>query len=143
MARFHEKSKFIECLREIPLVSPACKKFGIARASYYRWYKSDIKFKQDADEALKMGKENINDLAEYTIIKKVKEGDILASKYWLQHNNPKYAQSRAQGSGTIIKRTLQDGEECKHCGQVQGESNEMIKALLTNGLPPEHAKKYE
>ena len=43
-----DKSKqlLIEQLRKTPIVLVACEKMGISRATFYRWFKEDEKFKE-------------------------------------------------------------------------------------------------
>ena len=96
MSKSYEQIKIIEYLQETPLVSFACKKTGIARATYYRWYKTDKKFKELVDIVLKQGRENINDLAKASIMKMIKEGNFNAIRFWLQHNDPVFRPVRTE-----------------------------------------------
>jgi hypothetical protein len=68
----------------------ACKKAGISKASYYRLIKTDEKFKRCVLAARRMGIDTINDTAESVIIENIKNKDIGAAKYYLEHNNPVY-----------------------------------------------------
>ena len=118
MSRLHEKSKFIEYLRETPLVNLACKKVGISRATYYRWYKDDREFREDIQKVIRQGRANINDLAEATLIKMIKGENFHAIRFWLQHNNSRYVPVRT----TYIEPpkhdhvSLKPGETCSYCG---------------------------
>lgn len=96
MSKPYEQIKIIEYLQETPLVSFACKKTGIARATYYRWYNHDKKFKELVDAVLKQGRENINDLAKATLFKMIKEGNYNAIRFWLQHNDPVFRPVRTE-----------------------------------------------
>ena len=96
MSKIHEKSKFTEYLRETPLVSFACKKVGIARATYYRWYRDDIKFREEIFTVLTQGRENINDLAKATLIKMIKAENFNAIRFWLEHNDPVFRPIRTE-----------------------------------------------
>lgn len=118
MSKIYEKSKFIEYLRETPLVSFACKKVGIARATYYRWFKDDREFREQIQEVLHHGRENVNDLAEATLIKMIKNENFNATRFWLQHNKKRYVPVR-----TVYvpppkhdHLELKPGETCIHCG---------------------------
>jgi Helix-turn-helix of insertion element transposase len=118
MSKLHEKSKFIEYLRETPLVNLACKKVGISRATYYRWYKDDRQFREDIQKVIRQGRANINDLAEATLIKMIKGENFHAIRFWLQHNNSRYVPVRT----TYIEPpkhdhvNLKPGETCTYCG---------------------------
>lgn len=86
----------MEHLVKMPVIEVACQKAGIGRTTYYRWLKEDKKFRLEAENAVSQGKDRINDMAESVVIKKVSEGDLGASKYYLGHNHPNYhARSRA------------------------------------------------
>lgn len=118
MSKLHEKSKFIEYLRETPLVNLACKKVGISRATYYRWFKDDREFREDIQKVIRQGRANINDLAEATLIKMIKGENFHAIRFWLQHNNRRYVPVRT----TYIEppdhshTKLKPGETCTYCG---------------------------
>ncbi len=94
MSRTDEKGELIEYLRDTPLVNMACKRFGISRATFYRWCKEDKHFNEAVGVVLKQGRENINELAKATIIKMIKKENFNATRFWLQNNDevfrPKY-----------------------------------------------------
>jgi hypothetical protein len=79
----------IEKFKEIHIVSVACKKAGVSKATYYRW-RDDSDFADKASEALREGKETTNDFAESQLMKKISEGNMHAIKYYLQHNKQEY-----------------------------------------------------
>lgn len=85
------KQLLIEQLRKTPIVLVACEKTGISRATFYRWFKEDEKFKELAQEALDEGKKLVNDVAESQLISLVKDKNFPAISYWLKHNHPNYA----------------------------------------------------
>ncbi len=62
------KELFLEQLRQTPIVEVACKKTGMARATYYHLRKTDADFAAAADSALAEGKMLINDLGESQLI---------------------------------------------------------------------------
>ena len=117
MSKTYEKSKFIEYLRETPLVSFACKKVGISRATFYRWNNGDKEFRDQIQKVLRQGRENVNDLAEATLIKMIKSENFNATRFWLQNNNKRYVPVRT----TYVEpqhdhRGLKAGETCTYCG---------------------------
>jgi len=69
------------------LVSYACRKAGIARATYYRWIKENKKFSKIAKKALDNGTLEINDLGRGQLILMMKNGSFSAIKYWLSHRD--------------------------------------------------------
>jgi hypothetical protein len=120
MSKTYEKSKFIEYLRETPLVSFACKKVGLSRATYYRWVNGDKEFRDQVQKVLRQGRDNINDLAEATLIKMIKSENFNATRFWLQNNNKRYVPIRT----TYVEpqhdhRGLKAGETCTHCGSTK------------------------
>ena len=85
------RKKIVEELRKMPIVFVACKKAGIGRATFYRWKKVDKKFAKHIDEAIQEGTFLVNDMAESTLIHKIKDGDVSTSKFWLRHHHPAYS----------------------------------------------------
>lgn len=86
-----DKNKVLENLKQAPIVSVACQKSGISRASYYRWKSSDKVFSKEADKALHEGKQLINDLAVSQLINSIKDQNMTGIIYWLRNNHPGYA----------------------------------------------------
>ena len=145
MSKIYEKSKFIEYLRETPLVSFACKKVGIARATYYRWFKDDREFREQIQEVLHHGRENVNDLAEATLIKMIKNENFNATRFWLQHNKKRYVPVR-----TIYvpppkhdHLELKPGETCIHCGTKKAKQDIMFGTGFYEREIVENQKKHE
>jgi hypothetical protein len=90
-ARARAQAKLLIKLREIPIVAVAVKAAGVPRSTYYRWCNSDPIFAFAVLQALELGRDMINDLAESNIIRGVKDQDMAATKYWLSHNNNRYS----------------------------------------------------
>ncbi len=86
-----DKQKILENLKQIPIISVACQKAGIGRASVYRWKNQDNFFSKEVDKALQEGKQLINDLAEGQLINAIKEQNMTGIIYWLRNNHPGYA----------------------------------------------------
>lgn len=131
MSRIHEQSKILQILSETPLVSLACKKIGLSRATYYRWYKDNKKFRDSADQILDIGRKNINDLAEQSLIKELARGNMNAIRFWLQHNDRRYVPVRT----TYVSpenhfHRLNIGEVCSTCGYREKDPNELT--LIAN-----------
>ena len=85
------RKRIVEELRKMPIVFLVCKKAGIGRATFYRWKKVDKKFAERIDEAIQEGTFLVNDMAESTLIYKIKGGDVPTSKFWLKHHHPTYS----------------------------------------------------
>lgn len=85
-----EQALLLEQLRKVPIVSIACEKAGIGRATYYRWKKEDPEFSKAADEALAEGTYLVNDMAESQLLAAIRDNNLGAVMYWLKHRNPNY-----------------------------------------------------
>jgi len=86
-----DKKKILDNLKQVPIISVACQKTGVGRASYYRWKKEDKIFSKEAERALQNGKQLINDLAESQLINAIKDQNMTGIIYWLRNNHPGYA----------------------------------------------------
>lgn len=85
-----DKLKFLDALSKNSIVSHACNVSGIAKATVYRWKKSDEKFASLFEEAQENGREIINDLAESQVISHIKKGEKWAVELWLVNNHLRY-----------------------------------------------------
>ncbi|QQS16045.1 MAG: hypothetical protein IPK84_01655 [Candidatus Moraniibacteriota bacterium] len=85
-----EKRKVLEALRETPVVHVACKRSGIAKATFYRWKEKDPVFAAESEEALKSGKELVSDMAISQLISAIKDKNLGAIKFWLSNHHPDY-----------------------------------------------------
>ena len=86
-----QRKIIIKELEKNGLISYACRKAGVVRATYYRWTKSDKQFAKLAKEALENGILEINDLGCGQLIIKIRSGDLPANKYWLSHMHPAFS----------------------------------------------------
>lgn len=86
MARVHNpeyhKKKLLEALeRSLGIVTPACKEVGIARNTFYEYYKNDPEFKAAVDDI-----DNITlDFAENQLLKKIKEGSERSILFYMKY----------------------------------------------------------
>lgn len=124
-------------LQETPFLSYVCRKMGLSRTTIYRWKKSSLEFSEKLDRALELGKENINDMAETCLTQKVRDGDMVAIKFWLQHNNSKYIPVRTVYVEPPHQHgKLRPGIPCKSCGHTEYGGFDPH-----NSLPPQPKKR--
>jgi len=109
------KKLIIEELAVTPIFSIACKKAGIPKATSYRWRKDDPTFDVQCIHARTMGIDNINELAESSLIKNIRNGDFRSTKFWLETNHNSYRNKR---------------EESYDAGKMLDEYGEKIRQLL-------------
>lgn len=81
----------VEQLKKTPVVQIACEKVGVARSTFYRWKDEDPKFAKEADEALAEGVSLINDMAESQLLSAIRDRNISAIFYWLNHRHSAYS----------------------------------------------------
>jgi hypothetical protein len=86
----------LEELEKTGLVSSACAKAKIPRSTYYRWLNTDIEFRFQAEEAIEIGRSNMVDFAESTIIKNIQSGSQRAAEFYLRNNDDRYRNSYAR-----------------------------------------------
>jgi len=105
-----EKELILEQLKKTPIVQLACEKIGIARATYYRWKKADIKFSMLAQEAILEGSRLVNDMAESQLLSAIRDKNMTAIIFWLKHHHPAYEtrveirQATSQADGNPNKK---------------------------------------
>ena len=85
------KELIIEKLKSLPIIQVACEKVGIGRATYYRWREEDPEFADAANKAIREGQQFINDMAESQLLSAIKDQNMTAIIYWLNHHHPAYA----------------------------------------------------
>lgn len=94
-------------LRKNSVMTVACQKAGIPRSTIYRWMKEDSTFLNLIEDVSSEGRDTINDMAESVVIKKVREENLHAAKYWLSHNKERYRPCRNSYSGINDYREVQ------------------------------------
>jgi hypothetical protein len=119
------RKKLVEELRKTPIVIIACKRVGIAPATFYRWKKRDEKLAEQIDEAIQEGRLLINDMSESVIIHKIKDGDVATAKYWLRYHHPVYSEKIK-----VIKPA-----EPKDDGKLTPEEMELIDKAIRLNFP--------
>ena len=124
------KKKFLEALRELPIIEVACKKSGVSRTTCYRWWEKDNAFAQECEHALQQGREFINDMSESVMLQLIKEKKMPAIALWLKHNSSRYG-ARATSRTLPVQMPELSAKETKL----------FRKALaLSGGGIPKHGK---
>lgn len=142
----NDREKLIEALREAPFISQACKKLGVARATFYRW-REEQEFEGEVQEALKMGRERGCDMAEMALYKSIQNENMTAIKFFLQNNDPRYALKRPIYMSP--HHTLQPGETCPVCNSTasteltEEEKTHLHKLLRKHTIPESGVKKQK
>ncbi len=85
------KGLALEQLNKTPIIQVVCEKVGIPRATFYRWKTKDEKFSDEVEKALCEGRHLINDFAESQLLNAIKNNNLTAIIYWLNHNHKIYA----------------------------------------------------
>lgn len=86
-----QKIELLTRLRETPVIEVACRKVGIARATFYRWKEKDDVFSKEVDTAILEGSALINDIAESQLLTAIKDQNMTAIIFWLKHHHASYA----------------------------------------------------
>jgi hypothetical protein len=137
MAKLGRKSKLLEYLADLPVTSSACKKTGINRTTFYRWYENDINFRNRVDEIMTIGKKNIADVGKVALFKQVQEGNLRAIIFMLQHYDPDFRPVRTTYvDPTEHTHRLLPGETCRTCGYSEAPIDPYIRdadAKMSNG----------
>jgi hypothetical protein len=97
-----QKAEFLAALSKIPILESAYRRAGIDRSTYYRWRKDDQEFASAADEAGQCGIDIVTDKASMNIISKVNEGDMTASKYWINRQDKNKREKPSKGHVTFV-----------------------------------------
>jgi hypothetical protein len=113
------KQLSIEQLSKTPIVQVVCEKIGLPRTTFYRWKKNDPEFAEAAERAICDGRHLINDFAESQLINAIKNNNLTATIYWLNHNHKNY--------GNKIEI---DGQLKTSNGRLTPEQEENIKQAL-------------
>ncbi len=131
MKHNYEKSKFLEALRESPVVARAAKKAGISKATIYRWMKDVPDFRRAVNSAIREGNAHTGEMVEMVLVKRAMEGNFNAMKFYLINNNPKYAPKRTIDPTPIFVHKHDDeSEPCQLCIRVEVEQRFKNKVML-------------
>lgn len=106
------RKQLIEQLKRVPIVETSCQRINVGRSSYYRWRRENKKFSDACDRAIEEGCQLINDLAENMLIGSMRDGNLTAVMYWLNHRHSIYRnQLEINGRVEVKKEKLTKDEE--------------------------------
>ena len=140
------KEKLLEEIQKFGNVYLSCLKIGIDKATYYRWKQKSKKFRAKADEAEKIGRENISDVAEHALLQNIKDKNQRAIEYTLNHNSERYKQKRNSSVVIVHKKenpipplpekTLEDlldeeEEAINNLNRIEDLKSEKDRSLIT------------
>jgi len=118
-----KQGQIVEQLSRTPIVEIACQKIGIGRNSYYRWRRQSKKFASACDKAIEEGCAFINDLAESKLISAMKDDNLTAVMYWLNHRHNTYKNKLE------VTTKISDG---KLSPEQEADINKAEKLLMPN-----------
>lgn len=89
-----QKELFLKQLAKTPVVAGVCQKLKIPKSNIYRWEKEDPEFKTGMENARQEKADEMIELAEFQLYKKIQEGNITAIKYLLDSRHPVYMKQK-------------------------------------------------
>lgn len=116
------KMAAIEQLREMPLITYTCQKYGIPKSTFYKWKLIDKEFKTQVENSINMGRETVNDIAISQLLKKINNGETVPIIFWLKNNSPMFNEKI-----TLEIKNYKDGLSTE-------ELQAVTKALSTMGF---------
>lgn len=123
-----DKGLIIEQLKKLPIIQIACEKTGIGRASYYRWKEQDELFAKEANKAIILGREFINEMAESQLLTQIKEQNMTAIIFWLKHNHYIYT-TRVE----ITQKNDEEKDQLKPEEEIKVKKALKMAGLLVSG----------
>ena len=118
-----QKELFIEQLKKIPIIQLVAEKLDIGRTTFYRWKRQDKKFAEECDKAIEEGCALVNDLAEGTLLSAMKNNNLTAVMYWLNHRHDKY-KNKVEVTGNLeIKKDKLTPNELKNIQRALSLAN--------------------
>ncbi|HAU07741.1 MAG: hypothetical protein UW46_C0004G0034 [Candidatus Yanofskybacteria bacterium GW2011_GWF1_44_227] len=104
-----QKQELVIELRKQPVLQIACTRIGVSRSTAYRWIKDDAIFADVFQESRREGKDFISDMAESQIIKKIGDGNLVASIFWLKtHRKEEFTEHMKHDHGISVDNTWHD-----------------------------------
>ena len=130
-----DKKLLLGQLKKTPVITLACEKVGVGRATYYRWKNEDSDFRDAAQQALDEGVALMNDLAESKLLGFINNDNLTATMFWLKSRHrafsPKLEVSATNQSEEVL--TAERQEEIRNV--IKLASPEVYQSL-TGETPP-------
>lgn len=105
------KEIFLQQISRTPIIESAAEKVGITRQTVYRWKREDPEFAKALDEALRGGRELVNDVAVSQLLNAIKKGNMTAIMYWLNHFDENFkTKIEVTGSVKQVREELTEEE---------------------------------
>ncbi len=104
--QLQERMLVLEQLKKVPIVSVACERAGVGRATYYRWCAEDEEFEKQTQDAIAEGEKLMNDISESQLMTLMKDKNWNAIKYYLDKRNPKFMSQKALDQDAQIIRII-------------------------------------
>jgi hypothetical protein len=140
------KEKLLKDIAQLGIIYLSCIKIGVDKSTYYRWKEKDKKFKKLADEAERIGNENICDVAESMLVQNIKKGDQRAIEFTLIRRSKKYKPKKETSNVVIMhKKNYPIPEPIKTLEDFIADDEEEINKQLNEikerfekmgGVPP-------
>ena len=129
-----QKQLVLEQLKKTPIIQVATEKVGIARSTFYRWKAQDANFAAAVEEAVDQGVGLMNEYAESMLISAIKDRNLTAVFYWLNHRHPAYE-----------IRVKVDGRVKHQMDELTAEQSALVERALKNAglLLPENEEHNE
>jgi len=113
--------------------------------------KDNPEFRREVDRAMKAGNSQLDDIAEMGLIKKLKEGNFNAIKFYLMNNNRKYAPKKnIDPPQVLVHQHSDESEICELCIRVaiekevkEEEMKKKIREEVRRMLNPKTKKDKE
>ena len=145
MINSETKQKLLKEIEKFGNVYLSCQRVGIDKSTYYRWKEKNEKFRVVAEKSEAIGRENIGEVAEYSLLQNIKEKNERAIEFALTHISKKYKQDRTTNVvfmhkkdiiPTVPQKTLEEilDEEAE---SLQYKTEQIIKKYEDlGGIPP-------
>lgn len=91
-----EREAFLKALQEVPFISRACRKAGIARATVYRWMEEDLEFRIAVKKQIQKGHDLLGEAAYAVVQEKIKERNFAAARFFLLHFRSLYGVKQSE-----------------------------------------------
>lgn len=128
-----EKQAFLDALAKQPILSIACERSGVSKATYHRWRSEDQEFANKVDDAMIEGRGLVNDVAKAQLISLIKDKNFQAIKLWLTSLDPDFKPSLTIDGEMQVEKKMspEEAEEMRHTFEIITDMM-MPKGLTSN-----------